>query len=99
MLSGTQCCGSKSESGSKSGSGYNSQTYGSESGSFYHQAKIIYIKTFIPTVWSLLSLLYDFLSLKIDVNVPLKSNKQKNFLKKFADVVKFTDENNRIQIH
>jgi hypothetical protein len=35
----------------------------------YHQAKII-------------RLLYDFLSLKNDVNVLSKSNKQKNFAKK-----------------
>jgi hypothetical protein len=40
-LSGTQCFGSNSEYGSKSGSEYISQTYGSESGSFYHQAKIV----------------------------------------------------------
>ncbi len=55
--------------GSRSGSG-------SGSGSFYHQAKILR-KTLIPTV---LWLLLDFLSLKNDVNVPSKSNKQKNFL-------------------
>ncbi len=51
-----------------------SQRYGS--GSFYHQAKIIEIvrKTLISTVlWPL----YDFLSLKTDVNV-LKSKNQKN---------------------
>ncbi len=47
------------------------------SGSFYHQAKIVR-KTSIPTV---LRLLFDFLSLKNDVNVPSKSNKQKNFFK------------------
>jgi hypothetical protein len=34
-------------------------------------------KTLIPTVFLLL---FDFLSLKNDVNVPLKSNKQKFFL-------------------
>ncbi len=52
-----------------------SQRY--RSGSFYHQAKIVR-KTLIPTV---LWLLYDFLSLKNDVNVPVTSNKQKtNFL-------------------
>jgi hypothetical protein len=45
------------------------------SGSLYHHAKIVK-KTLIPTV---LWLLYDFLSLKNDVNIPSKSNKQKNF--------------------
>ncbi len=42
----------------------------------------------IPTV---LWILYYFLSLKNDVNVPSKSNKQKNF-------VDVTDENSRIRI-
>jgi hypothetical protein len=57
-----------------------SQRHGScsGSGSFYHQAKIER-KTLIPTV---LRLPFDFLSLKNDVNVPSKSNKQKNFSKK-----------------
>ncbi len=41
----------------------------------------------IPTV---LWLLYDFLSLKNYLNVPSKSNKQKN--------LKITDENSRIRI-
>jgi hypothetical protein len=45
---------------------------------FYHQTKIER-KTLIPTV---LSLLYDFLSLKNDVNIPSKNNNQKNFEKK-----------------
>jgi hypothetical protein len=45
------------------------------SGTFYHQAKIAR-KTLIPTA---LWLLYDFLSLKNDVNVASKSNKQNNF--------------------
>jgi hypothetical protein len=49
-----------------SGSRFTSQRYGSGSGSFYHQAKIVR-KTLIPTV---LLLLLDFLSLKNDVNVP-----------------------------
>ncbi len=57
------------------GSGSISQRYGSGSGSFYHQAKIVW-KTLIPTV---LWLLLDFLSLKNYVNVPSKSNKQRNF--------------------
>jgi hypothetical protein len=54
--------------------------YGSSSGfgSFYQQAKIVR-KTMIPTA---LWLYLDFLSLKNDVNVPSKSNKQKNVLKK-----------------
>ncbi len=46
------------------------------SGSCHHQAKKVR-KTMISTV---LWLLYDNLSLKNDVNVPLKSNKQKNLL-------------------
>ncbi len=45
------------------------------SGSFYHQAKMVW-KTFIPTA---LWLLFDFLSLKNYVNVPSKSNKQNFF--------------------
>ncbi len=47
-------------------------------GFIYHQAKIVW-KTFIFTV---LWLLYDFLSLKNYVNVPSKSNKQKNLRNK-----------------
>jgi hypothetical protein len=50
------------------------------SGSFYHQATIVR-KTLIPIV---LLLLVDFLSLKNDVNVPSKSNKQKKVLKKLV---------------
>ncbi len=60
------------------GSGSIIQRYGSGSGSgsFYHQAKIVR-KPLISTV---LWLLHDFLSLKNDdVNVPSKSNMQKNF--------------------
>jgi hypothetical protein len=41
--------------------------YGSDFGSFHHQAKIVR-KTLIPTV---LRLLYDFLSLKNYVHVPV----------------------------
>jgi hypothetical protein len=63
-----QCCGSGSGSASASGSG-----------SFYHHAKIVR-KTLIPTFVTLL----NFLSLKKDVNVSSKSNKQKKFLKKFV---------------
>jgi hypothetical protein len=48
------------------------------SGSFCHEAKIVR-KALIPTV---LWLLFDFLSLKNDVNVPSKSNKEKKFDKK-----------------
>jgi hypothetical protein len=47
--------------------------YGSRSGSFYRQAKMVR-KTLIPTV---LRLLYDFLSLKTDVKVASKRNNQK----------------------
>jgi hypothetical protein len=61
------------------GSGSITRRYRSGSGSFYHQAKIVR-KTLIPTV---LLLLLDFLSLKNYVNVPLKSNKQKNFFINF----------------
>jgi hypothetical protein len=50
--------------------------YGSGSGSFYHQAKKIR-KTLIPSALSL----FDSLLLKNDVNVPSKSDKQKNFFK------------------
>ncbi len=44
--------------------------------------------------------LFDFLSLKKDVNVPSKSNKQKKFNKKlvFDGILKVSDENSRIQI-
>jgi hypothetical protein len=61
-------------------SGFTSQWYGSGSESFYHQAKIIR-KTLIPTV---LWLLLDFLSMKNDINVPSKRNKQKNLFKKLV---------------
>ncbi len=54
-----------------SGAGSISTRYGS--GSFYNQAKIVR-KTLVPTV---LRLLYDFLSLKNDVNEASKSNEQK----------------------
>jgi hypothetical protein len=48
-------------------------------GSSHHQAKIKR-KLLISTV---LSLFYDFLSVKNDVNLPPKSDKQKKFEKKF----------------
>jgi hypothetical protein len=56
--------------------------YGSRSGygSFYHQSKKVR-KTLIPKFPTVLLLLLDILSLKNDVHVPLKSNKQKNFFK------------------
>jgi hypothetical protein len=63
---------------------------GSGSGSFYHHARIVK-KTLIPTV---LRLLYDFSSLKNDVNVLSKSNKQKNL----KDFLKVSAENSRIWI-
>jgi hypothetical protein len=60
------------------GSGSTSQRYGSGSGScsgsFYHHAKIGR-KTLIPTTYFVT--LFDFLSLKNDVNVASKSKKQK----------------------
>jgi hypothetical protein len=57
--------------GSESGS--TSQGYGS--GSFYHHAKIVRknLDSFHFVT------LFDFLSLKNDVNVPSKSNKKKKF--------------------
>jgi hypothetical protein len=54
-----------------------SQIFGS--GSFCNQAKIVR-KTLIPTV--LFCYFLDFLSLKNDLNVASKSNKQEKFLKK-----------------
>jgi hypothetical protein len=76
----------------RSASGSINQRYGSGSGSFYHQAKIVR-KALMPTV---LWLLYDFLSLKNDVrvNITSKGNKQKNFV----DILKITDKNSRIRI-
>ncbi len=65
-----QCCGSGSVGP------YIFGRPGSGSVSFYHQAKIVR-KILIPTV---LLLLFDFLSLKKDVNVPSKRNKQKNLI-------------------
>jgi hypothetical protein len=58
-----------------SGSGSTSQRYGSGSGSgvgsFYHHAKIVKNLDSYDFVT-----IFDFLSLKNDVNVPLKSTKQ-----------------------
>jgi hypothetical protein len=63
------------------GSGSTSQIYGSGSGSgsFYHHAKIVR-KTLIPRYYFVT--FFDFLSLKNDVNVPSKSNKQKKLCSK-----------------
>jgi hypothetical protein len=57
-----------------SGSGSTSQRYGFRS--FYHQAKRVR-KTLIPTVCDLFWTFF----FENDVNVPSKSNKQKNILK------------------
>ena len=57
-------------------SGSTSQRYGS--GSFYHHAKIVR-KTLIPNIFVTL---FEFLSLKNDVNVALKSHKQKKLCSK-----------------
>jgi hypothetical protein len=78
------------------GSGSINQRHGSGFGSFYHQTKIVR-KSLIPTV---LLLLFNFLSLKNYVYVPLKSNKQKNFNKYFFFIclLKVNDENWRIRI-
>ncbi len=61
----------------------------------YHQAKIII--TLIPTVLRVLLLDFNFLSLKSDVNVSSKSNKQK--ISFCVGVLKVDDENSRIRIH
>jgi hypothetical protein len=70
-----------------------STTYGSDSGSFYNQAKIVRRKTLISIV---LRVLYDFLpSLKNDVNVASKRSIQKlskqNFLLPSEKVTKMQD--------
>ncbi len=69
----------------QSGSGSIRQRFGSGSGSFYQQAKIVR-KTLIPTV---LWLILVILSLKNDVNVPSKSSKQKNFQQKICFLLTF----------
>ncbi len=94
------CCGSESGSvGSvcfgPPGSGSINQRHGSGFGSFYHQTKIVR-KSLIPTV---LLLLFYFLSLKNDLYVPSKSNKQENLIKKFfVGLLKVNDENWRVRI-
>jgi hypothetical protein len=61
----------------------------------YYQAKTGR-ETLILTV---LGLLFDFLSLKNDVKVPSKSNKQKNLKKlAFCGILKVNDENSMIRI-
>jgi hypothetical protein len=60
----------------------------------FHQPAKIGRKTLIPTCDSFL-----LLSLKNDVNVPLKSNNQKKCLNKFSvGILKVSDENGRIRI-
>ncbi len=81
-----------------SGSGSISQRYGSGSGSFYQQGKIIR-KTLIPTALWLLFWLFIF---ENEVNAPSKSNKQKKVLNKrlvFVGILKVIEENSRIRIH
>jgi hypothetical protein len=65
-------------------------------GSFSHQAKIVR-KTLIPTVCDFF---FD-LSLNNDVNVPSKSNEEKNFFFKldFCWCLEGQEENSRIRIH
>jgi hypothetical protein len=67
---------------------------GSGSGSFYPHAKIVR-KTLIPTI---LWLSLWIFSLKNDVNVHSKSNKQKKKKLVFAGILKVRDENSRIRI-
>ncbi len=73
------------------GSGSTSQRYGSGSDPIIMQKNLdsYYFVT-----------LFDYLSLKNDVNVPSKSNKQKNCVQKldFAGILKVNDENSRIRI-
>jgi hypothetical protein len=81
-----------------SGSGSTSQRYGSGSGTgpfFYHAKKS---KKNLDSYYFVT--LFDFLSLKNDVNVPSKSNKQKKLCSKlvFAGILKVNDENSRIRI-
>jgi hypothetical protein len=77
-----------------SGAGSVSRRYGSGFGPFCRKNSK---KKFVS--YSFLTF-YDFLSMKNDVNVPSKSNKQKNLDKKFfVGVLKTNDENSRIRIH
>ncbi len=68
------------------------------SGSFYQQAKKKKKTWFLRCIgW----LLYDFLYLKNDENVPSNRNKHKNLREKnfVVDFFKVTDEKSRIRIH
>jgi hypothetical protein len=67
-----------------------SQRYGSVSS--HHQAKTVR-KSLTSTVFNVLYLLYDFLSVKNDVNVPSKSKKQKTF-----GILKVNDKKSKIRI-
>ncbi len=60
---------------------------GTDQGLFYHQAKVVR-KALIPTV---LWLIFYFLSLKNELNVPSKCNNQNK--------LKVSDENSKIRIH
>ncbi len=89
-----QCSGSGS-TGSKCfgspGSGFTSQMYGSGSGSFYHQAKIV------RKTWFLLfcNFFWTFYLWKWrKCRVPSKSNRQKNCIKNlfFVGLLKVNDE-------
>ncbi len=54
-----------------------------------------------PKKKNILWLLFDFLSMKTDVNVPSKNNKQKNFEKEnlfFVGILSATDEKSRVRI-
>jgi hypothetical protein len=83
----SQRYGSGSGFGSSSGSGFGSGS-GSGSGSFYYHAKIVR-KTLIPTIFVTF---FNFLSLKNDVNVPPKSNKQKILVLKFISCWHLEDQ-------
>jgi hypothetical protein len=90
----SQCSGSVSFWASRIWIRYSEVRIQIRFGAFHHQAKIVR-KTLIST---LLGLLYDFFSLKHDVNLPSKSNKQKNSKNNFCGILKFTDEKSRIQL-
>ncbi len=72
--------------------------FGSGSGSFYLSSCKNSKKTLESYYYVTF---FDFLSLKNDINVPLKSNKQKNFFSNlfFFHIFRVNDENNRIRIH
>jgi hypothetical protein len=62
------------------------------SGSFHHRAKI-YKKNLD---FNFLGTSYDFISLKIDINAPSKSNKQNQLF--FVGILEVTGEKSRILI-